>query len=454
MVSSECSHLVHRDLTDRLEGSSVGGESGRIDRKLTLDLGDSKARLDLVKDLVALANTGGGEIWIGCDEVQRPGVSLDLARKLDGATISDLVNRYIAPSKASVSHSIEEADQPDKYVVKLSIDRYHRCPFVFSKPGQERDLQKSIFTVGQIYVRHGAKNEVATHSDLSRFVETAVQESRGPILESLIRKLETVARLPEGVEPVLVGPDGGITACPASLIDLAVARRSGGNREALLSGNDLLWCLAQWPEFERTPERTSLLIRSALRRTPTLYFWMTEVSERLSVEEVLESTIEDRDRDKSDAKDAVLEVASLIASDECLNRLMNAMKNSRYQHFRTAAKQFRGRRETVLRFLDRASTVEVDGRPVCDVSLDDILSAGQRIARSILDTRRSSSALSRSLSDLGRALWIKSVHIRPSDLSTQAPEVAEALQEALKAVARVCMESSNTQHSEIDYEGS
>jgi len=40
----------------------VVGESGRVDRKLTLDLDDPKARLDLVKDLVALASIDGGEV--------------------------------------------------------------------------------------------------------------------------------------------------------------------------------------------------------------------------------------------------------------------------------------------------------------------------------------------------------------------------------------------------------
>ncbi len=128
----------------------MGGESERVDRKLTLDLDDPKARLDLVKDLVALASTRGGKIWIGCNEVQRPGVSLVLAEKLDGARVSDLVNRYIAPSRASVSHSLVKADQPGAYVVKLRIDRYHRCPFVLSRPGDGKDLTRPVFTVGQI----------------------------------------------------------------------------------------------------------------------------------------------------------------------------------------------------------------------------------------------------------------------------------------------------------------
>ena len=112
------------------------------------------------------------------------------------------------------------------------------------------------------------------------------------------------------------------------------------------------------------------------------------MSEQALVEGVLKSTIEDRDRDKSDAKDAVLEVASLIASDESLNRLVSAMRKSRYEHFRTAAREFRGRRETILRFLDRAGAVEVDGHPACDVGFGDILSVGQKMASDILDARR------------------------------------------------------------------
>lgn len=412
----------------------MGGESGRIDRKLTLDLDDPKVRLDLVKDLVALANTDGGEIWIGCDEVHRPGVSLDLAKKLDGATISDLVNRYIAPSRASVSHSLEEADKPGAYVVKLRIDRYQRYPFVFSKQGAAPGLKKPVFTEGQIYVRHGARNAIVTHSDLVQFIDAAVQESRGPVIDSLISKLEKVARLPEGVEPLLVGPDGGVTASPGSLIDLAVARRNAGNREALLSGNDLLLCLAQWSEFEKTPERTSLLLRSALRRTPTFHFWMTETCDRAMVEDVLESTIEDDDRDTSDAKDAVLEVASLIASDECLNDLVTAMKDSRFRHFRTAARGFCGRHDTVLKFVSRASAARIDGRPASGVSIDYLLSAGQKMALDILKARRNSRpTLSRHLGDLGRALWIKSIRVRHVETTVQAPEAVKALRAALKA---------------------
>ncbi|NMB24029.1 MAG: ATP-binding protein [Firmicutes bacterium] len=415
----------------------MAGESGSVDLKLTLNLDDPRASLDLVKDLVALANTGGGEIWIGCSEVQRPGVSLALAKELDGAKVSDLVNRYIAPSRASVSHSIEEADQPGAYIVKLRIERYHRYPFVFSRSGDGKGIKRPLFRVGQIYVRHGAKNEVATHCDLSRFIETAVQESRGPILESLLRKLEKVARLPDGVEPILVGPDGGITASPSSLINLVVARRSRGDREAILTGRDLLWCLSEWPEFETTSERISLLIRSALRRTPTLYFWLAETSDRSLVEDVLESTIEDRDRDKSDAKDAVLEVGSLIASDECLERLVAAMRKSRYQHFRTAASRFSGRQETVVRFLARAKAATIQGRLVHDLNSDEITRAGQKMALEILATQSSSTVLSRSLGDLGRALWLKTIYTQSTETSVQAPEATEAFQAGLRTIGMI-----------------
>ena len=62
------------DSAQRAPGLRFGGEGRRQDYKLTFDSLNPVALLELVKDIIAFANSGGGEMVLGRDETRTPGL--------------------------------------------------------------------------------------------------------------------------------------------------------------------------------------------------------------------------------------------------------------------------------------------------------------------------------------------------------------------------------------------
>ena len=62
------------DSGQRAPGLRFGGEGRRQDYKLTFDSSNPVALLELVKDIIAFANSGGGEMVLGRDETRTPGL--------------------------------------------------------------------------------------------------------------------------------------------------------------------------------------------------------------------------------------------------------------------------------------------------------------------------------------------------------------------------------------------
>lgn len=134
------------------------GESTNVDLKLSVDFDDPKWIVELVKDFVAIANSGGGSIFFGRDESSSPGVTKEAATRLDGAEMSNRVNRYIAPTRASISHHHHPVDTDDKVVVELTIEAAGKYPYVFSRQGNYKGATAPVFRECDLYVRHGAKS--------------------------------------------------------------------------------------------------------------------------------------------------------------------------------------------------------------------------------------------------------------------------------------------------------
>lgn len=378
----------------------MAGESTSTDLKLRTDWNSAAAILNLVKDLVAIANSGGGCIRIGLNETSQVGVpQADLA-ELDGARVSDQINKYITPRRAKVSHEITPLGD-GTFIVDLKVEACERYPLVFSKLGQYPGTQKPVFREGDIYVRHGAKSERATYEDIVDMIERAVADSRGEIL----RRIDQLVRLPEGIAPIFETP-AAIVASPETLLDLVAARRER-HSGALLDGSDLLWCFAQRDSYRITDARRQILIRSALRRTPTLFFWLSEGIQDSDVERILLSSLQDEDRDRSDAKDSILEVAALAASDACLDTIVATMAGSRYQHFRDAASRWQGRAQALDAFQARVNNARVDRNLAVDLPLDQVYVAANTVALEILNAVGTLVRCSRILGDLGRVVYAR-----------------------------------------------
>src|SRR5436309_2824290 len=72
-------------------------ETEKLDFKERLDLANSRDRVELAKDVLAMANRGGGYIVIGIEDKTRRkvGISRELSEALrDAKTVNDQLKKY------------------------------------------------------------------------------------------------------------------------------------------------------------------------------------------------------------------------------------------------------------------------------------------------------------------------------------------------------------------------
>lgn len=389
----------------------MGREDRTNDLKLTIDPKDRRAELELIKDVVALANSGGGTLEIGSSETNISGVDETLVRELDSARIMSKVDRYIDPQKISIGHSVTQL-QTGKYVVRLTVQSRGKYPYVFAKDGQytKDGRTHNVFRAGDIYVRRGAQNVRASYYDIAEIINEAEERGRQSFVEQLHEVAKTVVRLPEGSMPVVLAtsPTGDMTGAPTAMVDLVLYRRRTGDSSAVLSPQELLTVFVLRDQLDVTPERREVLIRSALRRNATLYFWLLGVKDPNFVEKILLDSLNDSDRDKSDASKTLLELGALYASDETIKEIIARMRKSDYAHFRQAATKWRGRKDELARFKKLAHSVIIDGVPGTSLDNEVLLQHAQLLAQHVLKQNRPR-ANSDLVRNIGRLLLYREI---------------------------------------------
>ena len=130
--------------------------------------GTEKERLGLVKTIVAMANSTGGQLKIleVCAE----------RRHLEFGALNKLINKYTGPP----IHGITVSEAADGSVV-IQVDDSEFKPHIMKLDGRydEGGENKSSFHKGQIWVRHGTRNTEATPDDMRHMIFDAA----GHVLE-------------------------------------------------------------------------------------------------------------------------------------------------------------------------------------------------------------------------------------------------------------------------------
>jgi hypothetical protein len=161
---------------------SAKRESKTVDFKERFDPDDAADWPELIKDFMAMANSGGGLIVVGvCDDGSPSGARVTAVLKLDPAKITDKIERYTGVQFADFE--IHEVKRERKVVAAIEIGAVREAPIAFTRPGTyvpagAGSKQKTAFSKGTVYFRHGAKSEPATTADLRGFVERRVEEVR------------------------------------------------------------------------------------------------------------------------------------------------------------------------------------------------------------------------------------------------------------------------------------
>jgi hypothetical protein len=140
-----------------------------------------------VKDVVAIANSGGGVILVGVAGL--PG-------------LTDMVSMYVGEQWHDAE--IVDAVRDGTKVAVVLIGARNSYPLVFEK-------ESAAFARGTLYFRHGAKSAPAVARDLARFATAESARHRKHLSQNL-RKLSAA---PEESEVIVVTP----TAGPAGTVD-------------------------------------------------------------------------------------------------------------------------------------------------------------------------------------------------------------------------------------------
>ena len=176
-------------------------ESKHIEFKQSFDPSSAGEWCELIKDLAAIANSGGGIIVFGLDSLGVPtGESVNAIAAIDPADIANKISKYTGLVDFEFEiRSFNKKGHPLVAFVVLPA----AIPLVFEKPGTYdigSGKQRNAFGVGTVYFRHGAKSEPGTSEDIRRAIERQLDHIR----RAWIKGVRKVVQAPRGAQIVAV----------------------------------------------------------------------------------------------------------------------------------------------------------------------------------------------------------------------------------------------------------
>jgi len=145
--------------------------------------------VELVRDIAAMANSGGGVIV------------LDGVAGVDEELVHEQLERYAEPEfEGFTVDAVTRGGRPSAAVV---VDEVRNTPLVFVRQGRYRDtagVEHVAFARGGLYFRHGAKSEPATGEDVRDFIRRQLEATRTQWLANI----RQVMHAPDGAEVAVV----------------------------------------------------------------------------------------------------------------------------------------------------------------------------------------------------------------------------------------------------------
>jgi Putative DNA-binding domain len=197
---------VNREMSDLVQKAlSAKRESKNVEFKSKFDPSSPSEWCELTKDIVAMANSGGGIIVFGLDSFGRPtGEDLNPVASIDPADIVNKVSKYTG----SVQPELEIKEfQKENHVLQAFVVQPVAIPIAFQKPGTYdigSGKQRTAFAQGTIYFRHGAKSEPGTSDDIRVFIERQLELIR----KSWVKGVRRVVQAPAGSEVITLRREG------------------------------------------------------------------------------------------------------------------------------------------------------------------------------------------------------------------------------------------------------
>jgi len=187
-------HLIQRALSAKRESKYVEFKAG-------FDPNSPAEWVEIVKDIVAIANSGGGIILFGLDSVGAPtGASMVSLAQTDPADFVNKISKYTGT--ACPEFEIKDAEKLGHRVVAVLVNAAS-TPIIFQKPGTYDvggGKQKTAFGQGTLYFRHGAKSEPGSSEDIRSVIERRLEAVR----KSWVQNVRRVVEAPQGSQIIAV----------------------------------------------------------------------------------------------------------------------------------------------------------------------------------------------------------------------------------------------------------
>lgn len=210
-IKSKSEVIVDGDVSDNRIATLIKfqREEESLDYKEALDLTSNSAKkhtkIDLVCDIVSMANTTGGYILVGVKEniggrFSTQGVDQDCIALLTQETIKNWLGNYV---DATIRVLVRAGKYNGKDIVAICTFSAG-VPVPFRQHGQYRlpkGVEKTKFLAGDLFVRHGSKSERAHYEDWLRMSGKIREDERAKLNPQvgITSRLDTIIRLLGGV---------------------------------------------------------------------------------------------------------------------------------------------------------------------------------------------------------------------------------------------------------------
>ncbi len=199
----------------------LGREEEALDYKRSYDLTgkSTKDRVEMVRDVVAMANTSGGYIVLGVDErrtggtltYEPVGISKDHLKSLDIDRLKPQVERYLnmsVPIRLQTHHLDEHEG---RCFALLCIEESPEGTIVMERDGQYQDENgstKEVFRAGDVLVRDGGSSRRADQNAMREQVSKMRRRERERWTEEILGVRELTSRLDRLIDVLGQGTTG------------------------------------------------------------------------------------------------------------------------------------------------------------------------------------------------------------------------------------------------------
>jgi len=201
------------------KAASSQRESKYVDFKERLDVESIAEWCEITKDIVAMANSGGGIIVFGLkNDGAHSGFDGAPLLAYDTAKVTDKVARYT--NKQFAEFEWLELERQGHRLVGLAVYSAG-LPLVFTKAGTYRadnGKEKIAFNQGTIYFRHGAKSEPGDSDDLAEVINREVDRLRKEWLSNIKKVTQAPAGSVVEVTSPSARPPVGAQGVPVRIV--------------------------------------------------------------------------------------------------------------------------------------------------------------------------------------------------------------------------------------------